>query len=194
MLEFSAVQNQTGTIQEVAAGLTKADLEAATHAFLDDVLARMAHATDADITFVPVDPAANDVYAVDPAEVEMAWTLGHVVVHLTASAEEAAFIAAELARGVAREGRSRREVPWPLITSAAAARSRIEESRRMMLATLAAWPDSPLLKVTLDGPYGPRNAIARFLSGLNHLDTHRDHVSQILGQARAARAGSDPTP
>jgi hypothetical protein len=45
-------------------------------------------------------------------ELALPWTLGHVIVHITASAEESAFLAAELARGVHRRtGRSRFEVP-----------------------------------------------------------------------------------
>src|SRR6266446_4769846 len=106
MLDFSAVRTQRETIQEMATGVTKADLAAASIALTNEVLARMRGVSDADVTFQPVDPLANDEFAADRADVDLAWTLGHVVVHLTASAEEAAFIAAELARGVVREGRS----------------------------------------------------------------------------------------
>ena len=154
------------------------------------MLGRIDSISDADVTFVPVDPGANDEFAADAAEVTLAWTLGHVIVHLTASAEEAAFIAAELARGVVREGRSRYETPWPTVTTAAGARARLNESRRMMLATLAVWPDEPHLDVTIWGPSGPRNAIARFLGGLSHAESHLDQISEIVRQARAARNGA----
>jgi DinB superfamily len=190
MLDFRPVRAGTRTLQELAGGLTKADLAAAANALYDDVLARIGDASDADITFEPVDPIANDEFAADTAEVALAWTLGHVVVHLTASAEEAAFIAAELARGVAREGRSRWETPWPSVTTAAAARARLDESRRMLLATLAVWPDQPHLDVAIAGGSGPRNAIARFASGLSHADSHLDQVSEVVRQARAARNGA----
>jgi hypothetical protein len=189
MLDFSAVRGRTQTIQELAHGLTKADLAAAVDAVTDDVLARIRDVADADITFVPEDPAAMDEFASSAAEVQLAWTLGHVIVHLTASAEEAAFIAAELARGVAREGRSRYETPWPTLTTTHATRARLEESRRMILAMLASWPDLPHLDVTIQGASGPRNATARFLSGLSHADSHLDQISEVVRQALEARQG-----
>jgi len=187
VLDFRAVHARTQTLQQLAGGLAKADLAVAMNTLYDDVQARIRDVSDADITFPPVDPDAKDEFASDTAEVGLAWTLGHVVVHLTASAEEAAFIATELARGVAREGRSRWETPWTSVLTAEAARSRIEESRRMIAAMLDAWPDPPHLDVTLPGSTGPRNAIVRFLSGLNHADSHLAQVSEIVRQAHAAR-------
>ena len=186
MIDFAGVRNYTQTIQELADGLTKAHLTAATDAMADDVLARIEGCTDADVTFEPVDPIANDTFATDTSEVGLSWTLGHVIVHLTASAEESAFIAAELARGVAREGRSRWETPRPSVTTIAAARARLDASRRMIHATLAVWPDPPNLTVTLPGTSGPRNAIARFLGGLSHADSHREQVSEIVRQSQAS--------
>ena len=187
MLDFRAVHERTQTLQQLAGGLAKADLAVAMNTLYDDVQARIRDVSDADITFPPVDPDANDEFASDTTEVGLAWTLGHVVVHLTASAEEAAFIATELARGVAREGRSRWETPWPSVLTAEAARGRIEESRRMIVAMLDAWPDLPHLDVTLPGSTGPRNAIVRFLSGLNHADSHLAQISEIVRQGQAAR-------
>jgi hypothetical protein len=187
MLDFRAVRERTQTLQQLAGGLAKADLAAAMNTLYDDVQAGIRDVSDADITFPPVDPDANDEFASDTAEVGLAWTLGHVVVHLTASAEEAAFIATELARGVAREGRSRWETPWTSVETADAARGRLEESRRMIVAMLDVWPDPPHLDVTLPGSTGPRNAIVRFLSGLNHADSHLAQVSEIVRQAQAAR-------
>jgi len=187
MIDFTGVREYNQTIQELGDTLTKADLVAATDAIAADIAARIADATDADVVFVPVDPAARDDFAADASEVELAWTLGHVIVHLTASSEEGAFIATELARGVAREGRSRSETPWESVTTIAAARARLDESRRMIQALLTAWPDQPNLTVTISGASGPRNAIARFLGGLNHADQHREQVSEIVRQAKAAR-------
>ncbi len=187
MIDFTAVRNRTRTIQELGASLTRADLLAATNATLDEVERRLGEMTDADILFEPIDPVANDEFASDSGEVGLAWTLGHVLVHLTASHEEAAFIATELARGVARPGRSRWETPWTTVGTAAAARARLDESRRMILAMLQVWPDEPHLDVTIDGSTGPRNAIARFLGGLSHTDSHLEQVSEIIRQARAAR-------
>ena len=60
----------------------------------------------------------------------------------------------------------------------------------MILAMLASWPDRPHLDVTIESASGPRNAIARFLSGLSHADSHLEQVSEIVRQARGARAGA----
>ena len=61
----------------------------------------------------------------------------------------------------------------------------------MILATLETWPDQPHLDVMFEPPSGaaPRNAIARFLGGLMHADSHREQISEIVRQAREARAG-----
>jgi hypothetical protein len=102
----------------------------------------------------------------------MPWTLGHLIVHVTASAEEAAAIAAELARGVPhRGGRSRSEVHWTTVTTVEQCRQRLEESRRMRLASLGMWPDQPDLSNTYLPPREgaePVNAVIRFVNGLRH--------------------------
>ncbi len=119
----------------------------------------------------------------------MPWTVGHVVVHTTASAEESAAIAAELARGVAYHGRSRYEVPWKDMRTLAGCRQRLEESRRMRLASLELWPDDPHLEnkveVWMESP--PVNAIGRFVLGLMHEQSHLEQIAEIVRQARAAR-------
>ena len=156
-----------------------------------DFIERLRAGADWDVTFVPDDPAADDTFAVDPAETRLAWTLGHVIVHVSASAEEAAFLAAELARGVEPHGRSRYELPWPAVVTIEACRDRLRESERMILATLGTWPDEPHLEVAYTTSGGlSRNAPARFLGGLMHADSHRVQVSEILRQARIARGGS----
>jgi hypothetical protein len=121
--------------------------------------------------------------------VDLAWTLGHVIVHTTASAEEAAFVAAEVARGVTwRGGRARYEVPWSHVTTIQQCRERLEESRRMRLASLELWPRPPHLENT----YEPRagylhNCVSRFVAGLVHDDSHLEQIGKIVAQARAAR-------
>jgi hypothetical protein len=153
----------------------------------------IAACTDADVVFVPEDPEANDSFAVTPDEIKIAWTLGHVIVHVAASSEETAFSAAEMARGVPqREGRSRYEVPWQSVTSIAQCRRRLEESRRMRLATLDVWPDEPhldnLFRWRPDGP--TFNPVARFLQGVNHEHSHLAQIAEIVRQAKAARVNA----
>jgi hypothetical protein len=190
MIDFTPVRKQQVTIAELTADLTIEDLRRLTDEMVDRMLALIAGCTDADVIFRPVDPEAYDNFAVVPEEVEMAWTLGHVIVHTTASAEESAFLAAELARGVPFHGRSRSEQPWNKVTTVAQCRHRLEESRRMRLASLDIWPDRP----DLDNSYEPWpgvgqiNAVGRFVTGLWHDDNHLGQIVDIVRQAEAARA------
>lgn len=188
MIDFGAVHDGRLELGDLAAGRSVADLAGATRATTAELLRRLEGAADPDVIFVPDDPLAQDTFAEDAAEVGLAWTLGHVIVHLTASAEEAAFLAAELARGVQPHGRSRFEVPWPAMVTIEAGRARLLESERMILASLETWPDEPHLDVVFTTAKGTtRNAPARFLGGLMHTDAHLDQVANIVRQARAAR-------
>lgn len=194
MLDFTPVQTRQMSIADLAAGLTVADLRRLTNEMIDVMLAKIQDITDADVVYVPVDPQAEDVHAEDWAQVNMPWTLGHVIVHTTASAEECAFIAAELARGVPFHGRSRSEVPWESITTAAQCRARLEESRRMRLATLEVWPTHPHLNNYYQRtPESLKiNAITYFVLGLRHDDSHLAQISEIVRQAQEARRELTP--
>lgn len=198
MIDFDSVRDGRLELSDLARGLTPVALAEASRAMTADFIERLRAGADWDVTFVPDDPAADDTFAVDPAETRLAWTLGHVIVHVSASAEEAAFLAAELARGVEPHGRSRYELPWPAVATIEACRDRLRESERMILATLGTWPDEPHLEVTYTTSGGSsRNAPARFLGGLMHADSHRAQVSEILRQApmrEAARQHRGPPP
>jgi hypothetical protein len=190
MIDFGPVRTGQRELLELGLGLTPTALAEASRAMTSHLVDLLSDAVDEDVTFVPADPVAEDSFAADAAETGLAWTLGHVIGHLTASAEEAAFLAAELARGVAPHGRSRYEVPWPTISAIEASRHRLRESERMILATLGSWPDEPHLEVVYTTSGGSvRNAAARFLGGLMHADSHLGQVSEILRQARSARNG-----
>lgn len=187
-VDFGPVRAGQLELIELGRGLGPADLAAETRALMAQVRDLVAAARDPDLTFVPDDPQAVDTVATDPSEEHLAWTAGHVVVHLTASAEEAAFLAAELARGVEAHGRSRREVPWTSVTTVDACLNRLDESERMIVATLGTWPDAPHLDVVFVNSRGSvRNAPARFLGGLMHADEHIEQVAGILRQARLSR-------
>ena len=186
MLDFNAVKNKKITIADLVAGLTAADLRDLTNEMIDLQLDLIANCTDADVVFEPSDPEAHDRYAEDEADVDLAWNLGHLVMHVTASSEESAFLAAEMARGVEPHGRSRSEVPWQTVTTIAQCRQRLEESRRMRLATLAVWPDEPHLNVEQELRSGLRiNATGRFVFGLMHDDAHIDQFKEVIRQAKA---------
>ena len=188
LIDFGPVR--TGGVQliDLAEGMGPAELAEASRACDARLLELLAGAIDADVTFEPDDPAADDTFAADPAEATLPWTLGHVVAHITASAEEAAFMAAELARGIPPHGRSRSEVPWSSLATVADVRHRLEESQRMVLGTLAVWPDEPHLEVVSTTSTGSvRNAPARFLGGLMHKDEHLAQVAEIVRQAAMSR-------
>lgn len=188
MIDFGRVRAGELELGDLAASLELGDLARATRAVTADLLGRIDGAVDADVIFAPDDPDAEDTFAEDAAEVGLAWTLGHVIVHLTASAEEAAFLGAELARGVEPHGRSRYEVPWRTMVTIEGVRARLRESERMILASLDTWPDEPHLEVVFTTNRGTtRNAPARFLGGLSHTDAHLGQVSEIVRQARTAR-------
>lgn len=175
-------------MSELVVDLTADDLRRLTNQMVDTMLDLTSECEDADVVFVPEDPEAYDPYAALEEEVGMSWTLGHVIVHTTASAEESAALAAELARGVEYHGRSRSEVPWRSVTSIAECRHRLEESRRMRLTSLDMWPDHPHLDNTYPSFSGEAtNAVARFVWGLKHDDDHLGQIAEIVRQARNAR-------
>jgi hypothetical protein len=189
MLDFEPIRRREKTLSDLAEGLGRGDLVQLTREMVELQLRLLDGVEDADVTFVPDDPEANDTFAANPDDTALAWTLGHVVVHAAASSEEAAAHALSLARGVEPHERSRYEVPWQQATTVAFLRGRLRESLRMRLAMLDAWPDDPHLETVYVAAEGvaPRNAIARLLGGLSHDDSHLDQIRKVAAQARAAR-------
>jgi hypothetical protein len=180
MLDFAPVRNKERTFTELAQGLTVDDLRALTNEMVDAMLAQLDGLHDADVAFVAHDPSADE-----------GWSVPHVIAHATATAEEHVFVAAALARGAPFEGRSRYEVPWEHVTTVTGCRQRLEESRRMRLASLDMWPDAPHLDCTVELFWlgYAVNAPARFLMSLNHDDIHLPHLAEVVRQARSARGG-----
>ena len=189
MLNFQAVRDKEITFDELIADLTKDNLANLTDGMFDAILSLIQDCVDADVRFVPDDPDAYDPFAEDEKDVDLAWTLGHVIVHINASSEESAALAAELARGVEFHGRSRYEVPWESVISIEECRQRVEESRRICLASLQMWPDNPHLENFYQSqPEAPRiNAIGRFVYGLSHADSHLEQIRNIVFQAGKVR-------
>ncbi len=194
MIDFSSIDPNASfperirLIANLAEGISVAQLRDETNASVDRILAVIAGATDADVTFVPQDAKAFDEHAAKEKQHD-GWTLAHVIAHQTASSEEAAFIAAELARGVENHGRSRYETAWESITTAAQLQQRLKECRRMRLAALDIWPDAPALTNTYVMAEGtpPINATARYALGLFHEHAHMEQLSSVMAQAVAAR-------
>lgn len=187
-IAFERVRAREVTLATLVAEMTPQDLAQESDESIGRLEALLGDATDADIVFEPYDPEANDPAAADPAEVAIAWTVAHLIVHCTASSEENAALAAELARGVPMHGRSRWEVPWRLVTTVEQCRRRLAESRRMRLASLQMWPGSPPRDVD-PTPTTPSWLVAkeRFARGLSHEHAHIEQVRDVLAQAWAAR-------
>lgn len=193
VLDFDSVREQKKTLDELGADLTVDDLHQLTDEMIDRILALIEDGADDYVTFEPQDPEAYDSFTEIEEEVHMPWTLGHVIVHLTASGEEAAAQSATLARGLKIRTRSRYETPWREVTTMQQLKQRLEESRRMRHAFLNAWPEAPHLENIFMPKYpgaSPRNAKTYFLSGLMHDDAHLSQIEDIMQQARSALGGS----
>jgi hypothetical protein len=191
MLDFGPVRRKEMAFDDLVENLTIDDLRDLTNEMVDRQLEMISESVDADVVFVPDDPEAHDSYADDPSVEDLAWNLGHLVVHVTASSEEAAFLAAELARGVEIEQRrSRSEVHWSTVKTIAQCRHRLEESRRMRLALLDAWPDEAYLDNFYYSSFAGSEirAVKNFVFGLSHDDSHLAQIEEVAKQARAARA------
>jgi hypothetical protein len=190
-IDFTPLSTKAMSQLEFAAQFSVDDLRAATNTYFDEIEAILVGFNDAQLIHEPNDPNATDNDAKTAEEVHMGWSLAHLVLHVTASAEEGAAISSMLARGVVVEGRYRYEPDWRTVTTRQQVMQRLTESRRMVLAYLEAWPDVPHLdvyrKFAPDSPFAnaQRNAPATFLGGLNHLAGHLDQFREVAEQARS---------
>jgi len=194
LIDFSPVYAGDLQLLQFSQRFSKDDLRAATITYYDQILEILKATNDNGIVFTPDDPEADDPYVEDPAERYIGWTLAHQVVHVTASQEENAGFSSLLARGIPVGGRMRSETHWRTITTQAQAVQRLEESRRMCLAYLEAWPNEPKLDVYREASansierIGYLNAAAIYLAGLKHTDGHMAQFRETLRQAQASLA------
>ena len=188
MLDFQPVREKRITLQELVNGLTKEDLRRELLEMYSEIARLIADCRDADVCFEPSDPKADDPYSISGEE-NIAWNLGHVIVHVTASMEESAALAAELARGVTFHGRSRWEVPWRTVTTISQCRERLAESQTMCLASLEMWPSEARFENTYSPFEGAvaHTCISRFASGLKHASDHIGQIADIILQSRAVQ-------
>jgi hypothetical protein len=194
-VNFTPVFDKTIKLAEFSQPFTVDDLRAVTNASIDLLLGVIRQANDEAITFVPHDPHANDPHAAEE-EQHVGWSLAHLIVHVSASSEENATIASILARGIpyGREPRLRYETHWQTVTTQAQVVQRLEESRRIRLAYLAAFPDEPHLGMMREASErslevnGRLNAIGVYLAGLYHEWQHYDQIRDALRQALEAQS------
>ena len=180
VLNFEAFRSGKASYADTVRDVTHPDLYQATNNLFDTIESIISGVTDMGVTFAPHDPDLKDAN-------EEAYTLGHAIVHLTATLEETASIGSVLARGIAFDGRLRNEVPWQTIHTAQQVHARLRESRRMCKAYLDAWPDSPYLDVTIMRipHFGPMNAAGIHALGILHGESHIEQLREIMRQSRA---------
>ncbi len=191
--DFAPVENHEMTLLQYSESFTIEDLRAITNQSIDTLLKIVQGLNDTQVTFLPHDPEADDPYA-KPGEEKIGWSIAHLVVHVTASSEEWATYSSFLARGIPypAEPRLRYETEWKTVTSTAQCIQRLEESRRIRLGYLAAWPDQPNLEVKRElsprfiEKFGQFNAPACFLFGLKHEFGHYAQFREVARQAKAA--------
>ena len=180
---FAAILTGQNTYADTVAAYDRNDLIGLTQEYYAEIKGIISGATDAAIVAVPFDPGLKD-----QSEGEGAWTIGHIIAHLTATTEESAALASALARGAefADDLRLRAEVAWETLQTAEQINARLAESQRMSLAFLETWPDDPDLArtATLIPQFGPMNAVGRYMLGLFHANMHLDQLREIMRQMR----------
>jgi hypothetical protein len=195
LIDYSPLASGDQKLMQFAAQYTVEDLQQIASGQVDFLLEQIKDLTDADVVFDPVDPNAHDPYA-KAGEEHIGWSLAHLVAHVTASSEEWVTYSSVLARGIAypAEPRLRYETEWRSLTTVAQVIQRLEESRRMRLGYLAAWPDQPdmdtrrTLSPRFIERFGEFNAPAAFLFGLYHEWQHFDQIKDARAQALAGRS------
>jgi DinB family protein len=195
LIDFSPVERGDVKMLEFSKQFSVAGLKAATNASIDTILEIIQDMSDAQMTFLPVDPDADDPHAVEGEE-KIGWSLAHLVVHITATAEEGAALSSILARGISypKEPRLRYETNWHTVTTKTQTIQRLEESRRIRLSYLDTWPDSPHLDTYRElsekaiEKFGILNAPATFLNSLKHEWGHFAQFREVRRQAIEAFA------
>ncbi len=179
VFDMEAFRSGKASYADLVRDITHSDLYRFTDEYFSTVQPIVADVTDRATTFVPRDAALKD-----PGE--QAYTLGHVIVHLTATLEESASVASVLARDIAFDGRLRYEVPWETIHTAQQIHERLKESQRMCRAYLDAWPDAPHLDITIMRipSFGPMNAVGMHMLGIMHGEAHIEQLREIMRQAK----------
>ncbi len=196
-IDFTPVSDNQVKLADFAKKITVDDLRELSNAQIDTILGIIADLDDADVTFDPIDPLADDPYAKE-GEGKIGWSIAHLVVHVTASSEESATFASILARGIPypKEPSLRYETDWKSVTTKAQCVQRLEESRRIRLGYLATFPDAPFLDTAREmsenfvNKFGEYNAIVGFLMGLMHEEGHFAQFRDVHDQAIAAKVNA----
>lgn len=192
-IDFAPLFNREVGLLEYSRQFSIDDIRATSNQLLDTLTDIINQASDEQIVFLPTDPDADDPYAVEGEE-KIGWSLGHLVLHVTASSEEGFSRSSVLARGIVIPSsiRLRYEDSWHThCRTQAECLQRLEESRRMRNAYLDTWPKSPHLDVLVDSKpgdfmHGEVNAQSSAILGLVHEAGHIEQFKEALRQAQAA--------
>ncbi|CAN5453462.1 DinB family protein [soil metagenome] len=184
LIDFTLIDNNEIKMLEFSEKFAVADLEVATKESIEIIHDLIKDLNDEQVVFIAKDAAAGD---------EDGWNIAHLVMHATATAEEAAAVSSVLARGILYpfEPRLRYETDWQTVTTAEQCLQRVKESARIRLGYLSAWPDTPQLNIYRGLPepmierFGQLNATASYLLGLWHEQRHFDQLREIVRQATA---------
>lgn len=176
-LDFEAVTSGQQSLPEQFGSVQIDNLPGLTRELYDRLDSLSSGLTDEQVTFVAEDPAQDE---------EPGWNLAHIILHITASAEEGMALGSSLARGVEFTGRSRYEPDWETVTTADQVARRLAESRRMVFAFLDTWPDDPFLANSYQHEsFGPMTAMSHAALGLYHGQSMMPQVEEIVRQATA---------
>jgi hypothetical protein len=176
-LDFEAATSGQTSIPEQYAHIQFDDLQNLARELYDRLDALSGGLSDEQVTLVALDPAQDNAPG---------WNLAHIILHITATAEEGMALGSNLARGVEVTGRSRHEPDWETVTTSAQVAQRLAESRRMVLGFLDTWPDNPYLENTYQHDFfGAMNAISHATLGLYHGQSMLPQVEEIVRQATA---------
>jgi hypothetical protein len=186
VINFQRVYAKEQSLGDLASQCSTADLGNALNSYVDSTIRIISSVSDEQVVYIPHDPDANDLYATTDAERHVGWSLVHLVMHVMASAEEAAAFSSILARGITIGGRLHSERDWRQVTTCAEMVARLEECRRMCLTYLATWPDPPDLATQRIMPENlsrmKPNAPISFLAGLMHWHRHLEQFQKVAAE------------
>lgn len=184
LIDFQPVIKKELPMIEFARRFTLDELRVALASYVEATRQIVEAASDEQLFRIPEDPEADDPYTENEAERYVGWSLAHLVLHVTASAEEGAAFSSMLARGVAVSERLRYEPDWRTLTGRSAVLARLAECQRMCTAYLDTWPDEPHLETLRVLPEKWKdvriNAPAAFLGGLSHWSRHITQMQRCL--------------
>lgn len=188
LIDFGAVYRDEISLYNLSKRFTSSDLRRYLDAYVEATQSIVHSVKPAQLFVIPNDPVADDDGAENKEDRHAGWSMAHQVLHATATAEENAAVSSLLARGISMIGRVRYEGSWRKVTTVDQVTARVAECRRICLAYLDTWPESPHLETLRMYPENPNpvmvNAPTAFVNGLLHWHGHIAQLAQVADQER----------